>query len=154
MRSSLPSLSVMIAFVVFFANGRPWSYKCIMHKSTAQWFSIVLTAGTDRRQWSKLKQQVRAPFTLRGSCVNFPHPLLCESLRQGMKFCCSSDSPPGLVSEVEQRRTVPVWMDKPAPQSRACRSDSVHSVITKQILHFLQNKERWTTKQHYRTKQQ
>ena len=45
------------------------------------------------------------------------------------------------VSEVQQRQTVPVWMDKPAVRSDVCRSDGVCNVIIEQILHWKRLRE-------------
>ena len=38
--------------------------------------------------------------------------------QRGVKFCSSADPPLEVVSEAQQRRTEPVWVDKPAAQSR------------------------------------
>ena len=55
-----------------------------------------------------------------GSCPNSPPPSLCEGLRgsEGWKFRSRTDLLLEVVSELQQNRTEPVWMDKPAVQSR------------------------------------
>ena len=40
-----------------------------------------------------------------------------DSARRGVKFRCCSDAPLVVGSEVQQRRAVPVRMDKPVAQS-------------------------------------
>uniref|UniRef100_A0A671VB74 Uncharacterized protein n=1 Tax=Sparus aurata TaxID=8175 RepID=A0A671VB74_SPAAU len=48
------------------------------------------------------------------------------NINQGGKFCCCSDPPPEVVSEPQQRGAGGCWL---------CRSDGVHSLTAKLILH-------------------
>ena len=70
-----------------------------------------------------------APFILPFECRD-PVPILCILLSVkvllGLKFHCASVVPPEVVSEAQH------WQCG----AGACRSDGVHSVITKQIFHF------------------
>ena len=143
----------------YFANVRMYcrlalllpSSKCVprgyvyMRKSRLTHFSSLHTMKVARLWISAGRefQRVVAPFTLPFECGNHvPHRSLCESFRcgEGWNFTFTSALMRLRRNYSRDGLQLCEWISQ-RNGARACRSDGVHNLITKQILHSSNKRE-------------
>ena len=100
-----------------------------------------------------LKSSIRTVLSVLESCADSLHHRLCESLRcgEGGPFCCGSNAPPEVVSELQQRRAGVCVNGKAGGVDQGCVSLMVLTVC-KLNRSFTRHRQR-TPKQRDRTKQ-
>ena len=109
----------------------------------------------DRFWWGNFSfqyQTIPTALSVRGPCADSLHRRPCESYRcgEGGQFGCGSDAPPEVVSEPQPRRAGVCVNGK----ARGAEPEDVHLMVFSLNRSFTrQIKQKWPTKQFYRSKQ-